>query len=51
MNGGVQVRERRLSQGPDWTFELIDEYEREIRRTAAEFGLDTYPNQIEVITS
>ncbi len=51
MNGGVQVRERRLPQGPDWTFELIDEYEREIRKTAAEFGLDTYPNQIEVITS
>ncbi|MCE2946291.1 MAG: SpoVR family protein [bacterium] len=51
MNGGVQVREKRLPQGPDWTFELIDEYEREIRKTAAEFGLDTYPNQIEVITS
>ena len=51
MSGGVQVREKRLPQGPDWTFELIDEYEREIRKTAAEFGLDTYPNQIEVITS
>jgi stage V sporulation protein R len=51
MNGGVQVREKRLPQGPDWTFELIDEYEQEIRKTAAEFGLDTYPNQIEVITS
>ena len=51
MGGTVPVREKRLPQGPDWTFELIDEYEREIRTTAAEFGLDTYPNQIEVITS
>ncbi len=51
MSAGIQVRGKRLPQGPDWTFELIDEYEREIRATAAEFGLDTYPNQIEVITS
>jgi len=51
MAGTVPVREKRLPQGPDWTFELIDEYELEIRKTAAEFGLDTYPNQIEVITS
>ena len=51
MSSGIQVREKRLPQGPDWTFELIDEYEQEIRKTAAEFGLDTYPNQIEVITS
>ena len=51
MTAGIQVREKRLPKGPDWTFGLIDEYEREIRKTAAEFGLDTYPNQIEVITS
>ena len=31
MSAGIQVREKRLPQGPDWTFELIDEYEREIR--------------------
>ncbi|MBC7779441.1 MAG: SpoVR family protein [Proteobacteria bacterium] len=51
MSGQVQAREKRLPQGPDWSFELIEEYEREIRKTAAEFSLDTYPNQIEVITS
>jgi len=51
MSGVIQVRGKRLPQGPDWTFDLIEDYEREIRATAAEFGLDTYPNQIEVITS
>jgi stage V sporulation protein R len=51
MSGAIQLRGKRLPQGPDWTFELIEAYEREIGNTAAEFGLDTYPNQIEVITS
>ena len=40
-----------LSYGPDWTFELIQKYDEEIGKIAAEFGLDTYPNQIEVISS
>ncbi|MBV0933521.1 SpoVR family protein [Marinobacterium weihaiense] len=40
-----------ISTGSDWTFELIEAYDREIGRIAAEFGLDTYPNQIEIITS
>ena len=40
-----------ISTGAEWTFELIEEYDREIGRIAADFGLDTYPNQIEVITS
>ncbi|GAA0790985.1 SpoVR family protein [Marinobacterium sediminicola] len=40
-----------LSTGSDWTFELIEAYDREIGRIAANFGLDTYPNQIEIITS
>jgi len=40
-----------LSEGSEWTFELLERYDREIARIAAEFGLDTYPNQIEVITS
>jgi spore cortex formation protein SpoVR/YcgB (stage V sporulation) len=40
-----------LSEGSEWTFELIDTYDREIARVAAHYGLDTYPNQIEVITS
>jgi stage V sporulation protein R len=40
-----------LSTETDWTFELLQDYEREIARIAGNFGLDTYPNQIEVINS
>ena len=44
-------RARQLPSPSDWTFELIETYHQEIRRTAESFGLDTYPNQLEVITS
>ncbi|MFY8087116.1 MAG: SpoVR family protein [Rubrivivax sp.] len=38
--------------GPsDWTFELVEDYHRVIRATADRFGLDTYPNQLEIITA
>src|SRR5574337_909712 len=38
--------------GPsDWSFELIEQYHAVIRATAERFGLDTYPNQLEVITA
>jgi stage V sporulation protein R len=40
-----------LSHGADWDFELLERYDAAIARTAAEYGLDTYPNQIEIITS
>ncbi|GGI84439.1 SpoVR family protein [Legionella impletisoli] len=40
-----------LSTGAEWTFELLQDYDREIGRIAKDFGLDTYPNQIEVITA
>ncbi len=40
-----------ISTGSDWDFALIERYENEIGQCAAEFGLDTYPNQIEIITS
>jgi len=40
-----------ISTGPDWTFELLEQYDRAIGAAAREFGLDTYTNQIEVITS
>ncbi len=41
----------RLPAPSDWTFELIEDYHRVIRATATRFGLDTYPNQLEVITA
>ncbi len=38
--------------GPsDWSFELVERYHRIIRSTAERFGLDTYPNQLEIITA
>ncbi|MGA2551806.1 MAG: SpoVR family protein [Burkholderiaceae bacterium] len=40
-----------LSTGSDWDFELLQRYDDEISIVAREYGLDTYPNQIEVITS
>lgn len=40
-----------LPQGPDWSFDSIEQYDTEIGRIAREFGLDTYPNQIEIISS
>ncbi len=42
---------KHLDDGPDWTFDLLGEYEAEIDRIAKSFRLDTYPNQIEVITA
>ena len=41
----------RLAAPSDWSFELINEYHEVIRHTAERFGLDTYPNQLEIITA
>ena len=35
----------------EWNFELITAIDNEIAQIAAEYKLDTYPNQIEVISS
>ena len=40
-----------LSEGSEWSFELLENYHREIARIAENFELDTYPNQIEIINS
>ncbi len=41
-----------LSQGPDWNFTLISDYDRAIEEIAVgEFKLDCYANQIEIIAS
>ncbi|MFT6388692.1 MAG: spore cortex formation protein SpoVR/YcgB (stage V sporulation), partial [Cellvibrionaceae bacterium] len=40
-----------ISTESEWTFELLERYNEEIAKIAKEFGLDTYPNQIEVISS
>jgi spore cortex formation protein SpoVR/YcgB (stage V sporulation) len=45
------MRDTVISNTSEWSFELIERYEREIARVAADFGLDTYPNQLEVISA
>lgn len=40
-----------ISTGSEWTFDLIQEYDREIAIIAEDFKLDTYRNQIEIISS
>ena len=40
-----------ISITSEWTFELIQSYDRAIAEIASEYGLDTYPNQIEIISS
>ena len=44
-------RRNPLSKGSEWTFELLQEYDLEIGRIAKDFNLDTYPNQIEIISA
>ncbi|PCK09800.1 MAG: SpoVR family protein [Alteromonadaceae bacterium] len=45
------MKQKPLSTDSEWTFELLEKYTTEIAKIAEEFGLDTYPNQIEVISS
>ncbi len=40
-----------LPGGSEWSFESIAQYDREIARVAQAYGLDTYANQIEVISA
>lgn len=41
----------KLSDGPDWTFSLLQEYLEQIDQVARHYRLDTYPHQIEIITA
>ena len=45
------MKKKPLSTGAEWTFDLIETYDREIARIAKDFKLDTYPNQLEIITA
>ncbi|WP_434926076.1 SpoVR family protein [Shewanella sp. HL-SH2] len=40
-----------LSDGPEWTFDLLQAYLHEIEVAAKFFKIDAYPNQIEIITA
>lgn len=45
------MKQKPISDTSDWTFELIEKYHTEIERIAGNFGLDTYPVQLEIITA
>lgn len=45
------MRKKILSKTAEWTFELLQMYDKEISRIAKNFGLDTYPNVIEIISA
>jgi len=40
-----------ITSGTEWTFDLLERFDRAIARHASDLKLDVYPNQIEVITS
>ena len=43
---------RLISESSEWTFPMLERYNEVIGQIAAnDFGLDTYPNQIEIITA
>ncbi len=45
------TRRKLIAEGTEWTFKNLEDYEREIARVAASYKLDTYPNQIEIISA
>ncbi len=44
-------KHKSLGHGSEWTFDLLEFYDREIAKVAADYKLDTYPNQIELISA
>jgi spore cortex formation protein SpoVR/YcgB (stage V sporulation) len=40
-----------IAVSSDWTFATLEDFEREIARVAERYRLNTYPNQIEIITA
>lgn len=52
MSDSKQSKRKPISTGSEWTFELIQEYDSAIAEIAhGKYGLETYPNQIEIITA
>jgi len=47
----ISIKGSPLSDGSDWTFDLLKQYQHEIARVANFYRLDTYTNQIEVIAA
>lgn len=45
------IKNNYISNTSEWSFELLEKYDAIIGAIAKEYGLKTFPNQIEVITS
>lgn len=45
------TKRKPLDDNSDWTFQKLEQYQNEIARVAQHYRLDTYPNQIEVISA
>jgi spore cortex formation protein SpoVR/YcgB (stage V sporulation) len=45
------IEKNPISTTNEWSVELLDKYDKEIAKVAQEFNLDTYPNQIEIISA
>ena len=45
------MNDTRLPYSSEWTYDLLQRYDEEIAKIAAEYRLDTYPNQIEIISA
>ena len=43
--------QRLISTSSEWSFDLLERYDRQIARVAGEYSLETYPNQLEVISA
>lgn len=48
---GCRKKGTPISESSEWDFDLLLKYDEEIAKVAQEYKLDTYPNQIEVITA
>jgi spore cortex formation protein SpoVR/YcgB (stage V sporulation) len=46
------TKQKPIADGSEWTFEALEDFEHEIGRIAVgKYRLDTYPNQIEIISA
>lgn len=51
MNASRSVKNKFISTSSEWTPELLEKYDKRIAEIAAKYKLDTYPNQIEIISA
>ncbi|WP_346795398.1 SpoVR family protein [Halomonas sp. Bachu 37] len=47
----MNARREPIATGSDWNFATLERFDEELARLADEYRLDTYPNQIELITT